>query len=169
MSILRHSYFDTMHDLYFTQVIYFVQHLSVLHFIRCSSQFSRENSFVVPYFFLVWHLFTTLYWSEFMVSDSLFSSFPFEGSQRNQNLRTGQIFNANVCMRIAKVRIQIWNKTCYVISELRMKWKWGFVGRSFEKQTTLLAVVRVYLPCKFNNIVVDIGEKSESYFYFGAN
>ena len=53
MPILGHSYFGTMHDLYSIQVIYFVQHLSVLQLIRFSSQFSRENSFVAAYFFLV--------------------------------------------------------------------------------------------------------------------
>ena len=55
MPILGHSYFGTMHDLYPTQVIYCVQHLSVLQLTRCSSQFSRENSFVAPYFFLGGH------------------------------------------------------------------------------------------------------------------
>ena len=102
MPILGHSYFGTMHDLYSIQVIYFVQHLSVLQLIRFSSQFSRENSFVAPYFFLGGQnkLFTTLYWSELLVSDSLVSSFACEGSQENQNLRTGQICNANARMRI---------------------------------------------------------------------
>ena len=53
MPILGHSYFGTMHDLYSIQVIYFVQHLSEIQLIRFSSQFSQENSFVAPSFFLV--------------------------------------------------------------------------------------------------------------------
>ena len=109
MPILGHFYFGTMHDLYSIQVIYFVQHLSEIQLIRFSSQFLRENSFVAPYFFQVEQrkLFTTLYWSEFLVSDSLFSSFACEGSQENQNLRTGQIRNANIRMRFANVRMRV--------------------------------------------------------------
>ena len=122
MPILGHSYFGTMHNLYSIQVVYFVQHLSEIQLIRFSSQFSWENSIGAPYFFLVGQkkLFTILYWSELLVSDSLFSSFACDGSQENQNLRTGQNRNANVRMRI-------WNKRSYAISELRLKWKWAFL------------------------------------------
>ena len=113
MPILGHSYFGTIHDIYSIQVIYFVQHLSEIQLIRFPVNFRDRipvNFRVCSAKFLSgWakELLTTLYWSEFLVSDSLFSSFACDGSQENQNLRTGQIRNANVRMRFPNVRMRI--------------------------------------------------------------